>query len=241
MTLLVDVSGVSSRVSCGTNTVGVTISIARATRSMRGLAPAPDALASVAAKKINHRPLTSAFTPSRRARVRGWRRSSTKTVARRALSARAATSVVARAWEPSVGGAPGSPPGASRVTVSGVARSRCVREGRKNGSDTCRAVTRGTLTWPERRSSAICGTRPRGDLPSGSIAASGASEGAHTHLIWSSLDSSISSSDEYALSSEWAMSRVAREFGKSTCADGTRLRLASSRALRGGAGFAVCA
>lgn len=151
MTLLVDVSGVSSRVSCGTNTVDVTISIARATRSMRGLAPAPDALASVAAKKFYHPPLTSAFTPSRRARVRGWRRSSTKTVTRRALSARAATSVVARAWEPSVGGAPGSPPGASRVTVSGVARSRCVREGRENGSDTCRAVTRGTLTWMARK------------------------------------------------------------------------------------------
>ena len=75
----------------------------------------------------------------------------------------------------------------------------------------------------------------------GSIAASGASKGAHTHMICSSSDSSISSSDEYALSSEWVMSRVARAFGKSTCADGTRLRLASSRALRGGAGFAVCA
>ena len=35
----------------------------------------------------------------------------------------------------------------------------------------------------------------------GSIAASGASKGAHTHLICSSSDSSISSSDEYALSS----------------------------------------
>ena len=48
----------------------------------------------------------------------------------------------------------------------------------------------------------------------GSIAASGASKGAHTHMICSSSDSSISSSDEYALSSEWAMSRVARALAR---------------------------
>jgi len=162
---------------------------------------------------------SSALTLSRRATARAWRRSSAnKTVAPRpALSARAATSVAARAWEPSIDGALGSPPGASRATVSGAARYHCVREGRKGGSDDdCGGYGRG-LTWPWKAFKRVLRDRPRGDSPSGANAESGANEGVDTHLISSSWESSVSSFDEYALSSEWAMSRVTTRVGRHVC------------------------
>ena len=145
----------------------------RARRDRCGISLAPDALAEPSPRKRETADASSALTPSRRSTARAWRRASTKPSP--ALLARAATSVAARAWAPSVGGAPGSPPGASRATVSGAARSHCVREGRKGITVRRRnsgGHGRGTLTRHETRSSAFCGRRPRGDSPPGAIAAS---------------------------------------------------------------------